>query len=793
MLIHYILGKLPISQSLASAACLLAINPHNDNIRRVLHLTLSRAMQAMMADRCFSIEIDLNQSVEEWSRSVLQSDCAVHGGRIVITNGDAPEPCCEVDDSKFCVLCFPVWAFRRIKYVIQRRRLYDDTRLEFEASGLVLCTKSDKLRKSAEAAQLLNGGKLLAQNKRAITMATQTLNTSTTSLQSDMSVEDVPDDIIMGEDDEEGDNDVFDDVTPDERGGLTPAPPPAGEHPDNTAEIAYAESFPVDSILSETKVCGKTNYSPNRNLEGGAGGMTNFAFVPDNGNQPVKQQKQLTKKDIPEVFKPPENIPSDYKPSAMKDNTRTEGNKKKTKSVMFQQTLTVEYPADTSEGAVMLTGHSSIDPKTQNTMTFLDSKHNDQIPSPRNAFLQRPDTPYQAKSKPSHMTPIKAIHDINTDSKTASPFSQDKGLKEPMPGKPALPWIGQANTGNTRNSDAINDKIAKRQRKIGLLLKDLVLSSSIIPRGKPKFLENDVFDDEPEERPGAKNTMFATSHSKSSGVRVESASQKAIHSAVNNLNHQEDKVFPYTSDLLSFPALSPTTTADDLERYGAQSKKKKKGKFKDIGADDDDENLLFKPRHTMLNLDAFGPDRNCFSDQDVNDSDITDLETEPESAISDTEGITSSRLIPVVKTDRTVSIDASYNPSTKSSGLNNPATSDTDLEITDCEAEEEALAQKLRAPRILPGAQAAHAMNASRSASAKSRDYIPPSAQPRRRGGSQNDSRRRYLALNSLRRKAYELKQNAKTKPPSPKPVHKAQLLSYNARKMPQATIMSQV
>ncbi|GFN75046.1 hypothetical protein PoB_000155200 [Plakobranchus ocellatus] len=132
-----------------TAACLLAINAHDDHIRRVLHLTLSRAMQTMMADRCFSIEIDLNQSVEGWCRAVLQSDCTVHGGRIVITNGDAPENCCEIDDPRHCVVCFPMWAFRRIKYTILRRRHYDDTRLEFESSSIVLCTKSDKLRKSS--------------------------------------------------------------------------------------------------------------------------------------------------------------------------------------------------------------------------------------------------------------------------------------------------------------------------------------------------------------------------------------------------------------------------------------------------------------------------------------------------------------------------------------------------------------------------------------------------------------------------------------------------------------------
>ena len=589
-----------------------------------------------------------------------------------------------------------------------------------------------------------------------------------------MSVEDVPDD-VMADDDDEGDNDVFDDVTPDERGGLTPAPPAIDEDHEDQDYIAK----PGSDIGGHTPPNLETVSQDFR-----AGGVTNLAFEPETSTQTKEQDKHI-KTEIPNVFKSTES-----KPSAMKDSNKSEGNKKKIKSVMFQQSLTTEYPAEPSDSAVELTGHRNINQRNEGNVKFTNTKDEDQIPSPRNAFLQRPDTPYQSKPKPGHSTPVKAVHLENDFTKTAAP---DNASKEVMPAKPALPWIGQANPGNTRNSDAINDKIAKRQRKIGLLLKDLVLSSSTVPRGKPKFLENDtILDDSSEERPGAKNTMFATTNLKPGGNKGAASSEKVTHTPVKTWDPENDKVFPYTSDLMSFPSLSPSATTEDLERYGAQAKRKKKGKAKDTG---DDDNMLFKPRHNLLNLDAFGPDRNCFSDQDVNDSDITDLETEPESAISDTEGITSSRLIPVVKTDRTVSVDALDNPPGGKSAVDLTATSDldTDLEITDCEVEEEALARKLRAPRILPGAQAAHEMNASRSASAKSRDYIPPNSQPRRRGGSQNDSRRRYLALNSLRRKAYELKQNARTKAPSPKPTHKAQLLSYNTRKMPQVTIMSQV
>ncbi|RUS71908.1 hypothetical protein EGW08_020321 [Elysia chlorotica] len=636
---------------------------------------------------------------------------------------------------------------------------------------------------------MMNGGKLLVQNKRAISMATQTLNTSTTSLRSDMSVEDVPDD-AMAEENDEGDNDVFDDVTPDERGGLTPAPPTMEDEQNDEDITVEKGSYPGGHVPHNVETSTQDKNISQQTLDSGVGGITNFAYVSDTGKQPTMQEKTFTNRDIPDVFKPAEN-----KPSAMKDSAKTEGSKKKSKSVMFTNSLTIEYLADSPEEAVELTGHSNINSIDRSTVTFKDPKIEDGIPSPRSAFLQRPDTPYQPKLTPNHMTPVKVLHNEGAETKPTVPVIKKKGVKDAVVGAPAIPWIGHANTGNTRNSDAINDKIEKRKQKIGLLLKDLVMSSNIVPRGKPKFLENNFFtEDETEERQGAKNTMFATSNFRSGGAR-DVTSEKILQCEVNNRDaQQKDNVFPYTSDLINFPSMSPSTTSEDLERYGAQTKKKKKGKSRDANADDDD-NLLFKPRHAMLNLDAFGPDRNCFSDQDVNDSDITDLETDPESAISDTEGITSSRLIPVVRTNRTISIDAVNGLSKKSSTLDSAAASDmdTDLEVTDCEAEEEALAQKLRAPRILPGAQAAHLMNASRAASAKSRDYIPPSAAPRRRGGNQNDSRRRYLALNSLRRKAYELKQSAKNKAPSPKPVHRAQLLSYNTRKMPQVTIMSQV
>ncbi|GFN75045.1 hypothetical protein PoB_000155100 [Plakobranchus ocellatus] len=642
----------------------------------------------------------------------------------------------------------------------------------------------------------MNGGRVLVKNRHSVTMATQTLNSSRTSLHSDMSVEDVADDVLTDLN-EEGDNDVFDEATHDERGGLTPAPPPVGEILDDECEDSHPS-------IGDDKTADLSSQKARTSSDGG---MDNLGFMPDTSDPLKEQSTPSNATNKAEMFKATE-----HKASALKSSAKSESSNKKVKSVAFRQIPTTDNSTPTSEGdgkesRAMKPSRLPLSPISgeenptgdagQNHVKFHNTKAETQeeIPSPRNAFLLRPDTPYQPKPKPRHTTPIKALPLGFATSTDIVPSSEDKKLQNKTPEKPTIPWIGQANPGNTRNSDQINDKIAKRQRKIGLLLKDLVLSSSIIPKGKPTFMENNSFDDdEIEDRLGAKNTMFATSNFKLGAVREGSAPEKVTHTPVKGWNSETDKIFPYTSDLLSFPAVSDAANGERLERYGAHIKKKK-GKLKQMDGDDDDT-MLFKPRHNLLNLDAFGPDRNCFSDQDVNDSDITDLETEPEGAISDTEGITSSRLIPVTKTHRTISIDATNShPGTSSaSGLASTTTSDidTDLEITDCEVEEEALAQKLRGPRILPGAQAAHELNASRSASAKSRDYIPPSAQARRRGGSQNDSRRRYLALNSLRRKAYELKQVSRTKT-SPKPKHKAELMSYNTRKIAQVTMMSQV
>ena len=126
-------------------------------------------------------------------------------------------------------------------------------------------------------------------------------------------------------------------------------------------------------------------------------------------------------------------------------------------------------------------------------------------------------------------------------------------------------------------------------------------------------------------------------------------------------------------------------------------------------------------------------------------------------------------------------------PKTSSHGPRGPpSTSDTDaeLDIIDYDVLEAQLKLKPRAPRILPGARGAQQLpGSSKVRSAHARDYIPPSAQDRRRGGNQNDSRRRYLALNSLRRKAYKLSLATQEAGVPGRP-QSAELMSYHSRGM---------
>lgn len=333
---------------------------------------------------------------------------------------------------------------------------------------------------------------------------------------------------------------------------------------------------------------------------------------------------------------------------------------------------------------------------------------------------------------------------------------------------------------NSHNmSGDINNKIVKRQKKISNLLRDLISSNDTIVDPS-----DDIRGTENEQEIKINSSRHSNDNYFVTQIKLPlKPPRQAGLQANNTKNPQSSRVFPYTWDLINFPCMSSSENVATLEKYGAKFKKENNPKKKSIKRT---EEIIFMPR---LNLDEIDPDRNCFSDQDVADSELTDLEQDAGGALSDTEGVLSSRLIPVYSTERTLSIDFVNNNATYNYIKNE---GNSDLEITDCEVDDQLSPRQPTSPRILPGAMAAHQMRSS-SAHARSRDFIPPSAQIIRRGGTQNDSRRRYLALNSLRRKAYKLALQSQIR--GLKRPTSTELLSYNTglSSGTNVTIMSKV
>ena len=236
------------------------------------------------------------------------------------------------------------------------------------------------------------------------------------------------------------------------------------------------------------------------------------------------------------------------------------------------------------------------------------------------------------------------------------------------------------------------------------------------------------------------NQAFVGDESQDAPFRHLKNIDKVKYTPIKGLKDKKNvgqKAFPYTSELLDFVGENKKnktsySLVDQDAMRGNEVKKKKKSAVQKKA-----EDMLFAPR---FRLGEDRQDRNCLSDNDIGDDEITDME--PDSVMSDVEGVASPRLIPVKRTEQTVSMDLIQSPRSDA---------DTDWEITDCELDDEDV-KKVDGPKVLPGAKGAQQL---RSASAhKTRE---PSADARRRGGVQNDSRRRYIALNSLRRKANQL------------------------------------
>lgn len=150
---------------------------------------------------------------------------------------------------------------------------------------------------------------------------------------------------------------------------------------------------------------------------------------------------------------------------------------------------------------------------------------------------------------------------------------------------------------------------------------------------------------------------------------------------------------------------------------------------------------LFAPRFKPYE-DRHG--RTFLSDNDIDDDEDADLE--PDNVMTDIEGIAPPRLIVVKKTQRTILMDSVSN------GTSEVGTAVTQYEISCGNSKD------LCEPFILPTSKRTQLLKGTCSEEQKMKackvNLNISGEDVRRRGGMKNDSRKRYIALNSLRRKA---------------------------------------
>ena len=606
---------------------------------------------------------------------------------------------------------------------------------------------SHRLFSPTEAAQhqLTNDERLIKPVTSGVTMATQTLDTSMASVRSgELSVEEVDDD-----DEEEElalDNDVISTrpFNPDTRGTMQ-SPVEGMVNPgfdDNDAGITYSTKYPAGKMCQPF------------------------------GTSEVLQRQQENKE---KTLNTPRDVPETPGPIMVKQKT----------AIFKDEVITQDtrQPPET-EAQVLIDIVNYREPDQHELQRNIHGK----VLSPRSEFILRADTPHSSK--------------INSQDESEAVPSLDVHKAEVKAPPPCDEDIPQ--TPRTPRDSTIHEKINKRQKKIGALLKDLVTSSSVSTNNntedmpeRPATPEPEPLDGEdvesqdvsrttrprqqkpqgdlppPPPHPSKTKTLLVSPRS----IVKNAMAKKVKHTPVKSYNENNEPAFPYSNDLVNFhtprqgpgtPRMAPGLTEDALEKYGARKKKNKTTKASR------GEDMLFIPRLNLANIE---PDRNCFSDQDIADSDITDLETEPENnAVSDTEGITTSRLIAISTTGRNISGNSLDNMPYSTSD------SDAELGIIDYDVLEAKYTRAKKPPSILPGARGAQELrgHSGKKRSAYARDYIP--ANERRKGSHQNnDSRRRYLALNSLRRKAYKLSLQNQEDRGDRRP-ESAELMSYHTR-----------
>ncbi|KAL8605293.1 hypothetical protein ACOMHN_031232 [Nucella lapillus] len=767
--VSVILLQLHRANSKGRAACLVAVNPLNLSVGAELTHSLSTATEAFLRHKNFSIELDLNGCVQTWCRTVLQMPCRVWGGRLVVTNAEECAPCWRVRSVPFCVLCFPVWGIQRLAYRFKRRSEYEDFFLYFNAEDLALCTKSPKLRQYSEknnnrrpsstsrvgnqvgvGGQVGAGGKgikpWIRKNKKAVTTATQTADCGSggddPESRGAMGLEEVKDE--MEEVEESG--------RPGEAGreGRREKHSHSSSVSSSTArfEPQTSNGYPSYRLAQPSTVHWKDTLQEARAaphpLSGSKSNLLSLSTLSSSSSLPATPSNpRRTPQD------PTHPVPAARPRHPGLQEKEEEGEGEDGESVGLPTPITPRSPRQEDPRRVGVDPLSTLpsvgsDDEHGGSYRLLDhtpssspsptSRTPSPSPTPRTPspdHSPRPDTPFHRQLPPQarKLQRPKLLNDVILDE------SEAHG-EEPANDRVRL-------TGTTAQDHPLEPGTKQRKKRISKVVRDLAT-------GRPG--QASVSADTPSpHRPGGgrghgmDNQAFVKDEP-CEGAIQQGKNIKVKYTPVQGLGEKKNpahQAFPYTSQLMDFvgenskkkTSYSPAQQAGKSSTAQDGQKKPKKKSAVQKKA----ENMLFAPRF-ILNDDRH--DRNCLSDNDVIDDDFGDME--PDSVMSDVEGVASPRLIPVKRTDRTIAVNHVHTPRDDA---------DTDWEIEDCELDQDS---KLDGPKVLAGARGAQQLRAN-SAQRNRRESGATSGDQRRRGGIQNDSRRRYIALNSLRRKANQL------------------------------------
>ena len=225
---------------------------------------------------------------------------------------------------------------------------------------------------------------------------------------------------------------------------------------------------------------------------------------------------------------------------------------------------------------------------------------------------------------------------------------------------------------------------------------------------------------------------------------------------VQSHTHAGQKAFPYTTEYLDFKAKNAAHT---LPSYGLvdqdiiRGEEKKKQKPTPVGQDGSSKDILFAPRK-LPSIDKH------YNITELPVDDIDEDQSDDGDSITTSEDVFTPRMNHA-KTDRVISTDKIH--STRSEA-------NIGWQITDCDLvdDDDGDTGENPGPRVLPGAKGAQQLPHSASGR-KTPEISGLSMEARRRGmGQQYDSRRKYIALNSLRRKSNQAASQAELRKNKP-------------------------